>query len=235
MHLDSFTLGSTSKKFSRKVWYLPSEAKCRRVAIFLDGEYYLDQLEAPAVITALQQEGAIPPMACLFVSNVDQEARHHDYTCSDPYADYIAKDLLPWIQRRAGTSTAGDHLIAGLSLSGLQAAYTALSYPHIFARTLSQSGSFWWENEWLAKHLREFPASQGKYWLSVGTKEQGAGSCHAPTDLLQEVDQDVAIRHFGEELKRREAIIHSHVYEGGHDPRHWREELPDALKWLLGK
>jgi iron(III)-enterobactin esterase len=235
MNPEAFILGSTSKKFSRKIWYLPSETKCRRIGIFLDGESYLDQMDAGSLIVELQRENLIPPMACLFVSSVDAESRHHDYTCSDPYADYIAKDVLPWVQRRAGIAAPGDHFIGGLSLSGLQAAYISLSYPHIFSRTLSQSGSFWWENEWLTHHLNEFPPSEGKYWLSVGTKEKGAGACHAPTDLLQEIDQDVAIRHFSTALKRREAKVHDHVYEGGHDPRHWSEELPDALRWLLGK
>ena len=235
MSLESFTLGSTSKKFSRKIWYLPSETKARRIGIFLDAEYYLNQMDAPGIIGRLIETEEIPPMACLFVSHQDGEARHHDYTCSDPYADYIAKDVLPWIQRKSGIAVAGDHFIGGLSLSGLQSSYTALSYPHIFSRVLSQSGSFWWENEWLTHHLREFPDSHGKYWLSVGTKEQGAGSCHAPTDLMQEIDQDVGVRHFAEALKKREAKVHSHVYDGGHDPKHWKQELPDALRWLLGK
>ncbi len=231
--MQSFTLRSTNKLFARTAWYLPPINRPQRIAIFLDAEYYVDQMNTPALLEELQSREEIPPTACLFISNLSTEDRHHDYTCSDPFADFISKDIVPWLRKLSGVSSPGNHLISGVSLSGLQAAYTSLCYPHVFSRTLSQSGSFWWENEWLTKHLRELPQNNGKYWLSVGTKEKGAGLCHPPTDLMQEVDQDLAIENFAAALGRHGGEIHHHLYEGGHDSRHWKDELPDALRWLL--
>lgn len=229
-----FTIQSTSKLFNRKVWYFPSATRAKRIAIFLDAEIYMDRMDMPAILAELESDGLIPPTACLFVSNLDAEARHHDYTCSDPYADYIARDLIPWACRKAGTGSLKDHFIGGVSLSGLQAAYTSLCFPENFTSVLSQSGSFWWEDGWLTKHLRELHPNPGKYWLSVGTHEKGAGMIHAPTDLLQPIDQDIAIRDFSAAMKANGSKVRDHVYEGGHDPVHWQAELPEALRWLLG-
>lgn len=233
--MDSFTLKSSSGKFTRKAFYLPAISKARRIALFLDAEYYVDQMDTPALLLELQESRAIEPIACLFVSNHDAEARHHDYTCSDPYADFLAKDLIPWMSAHAGIPSRGGHLLTGLSLSGLQAVYTALSYPHVFPQVLSQSPSMWWENEWLTRHLREFDPSPCRFWLSVGTKEKGAGLIHPPTDLHQQMDQDAAIHHASEALKQQGHRVHDHLFEGGHETRCWQQELPSALTWLLSK
>lgn len=229
------SLPSTNGKYTRKAWYLPSGEVPEKIAVFLDAEYYLDHLDTPALLAELTEKGAIPPLACLFVSNKDAEARHHDYTCSDPFSDFIARDALPWTAKRAGIAFRKDHLIAGLSLSGLQSVYLSLAYPDTFSHVISQSGSFWWENEWLLKHLREFLPSSGKFWLSVGTREKGAGMVHAPTELHQEIDQDVAIGHIAGALKEYGHKVRHHVFDGGHEPRCWKEELPAALSWLLAK
>ena len=231
--MTTITLPSTNGKYSRKAWYSPAATQPGKVAIFLDAEYYLDHLEAPELIAELTENGEIPPLACLFVSNKNAEARHHDYTCSDPFSDYIARDVLPWTAKRAGIASTKGHLVAGLSLSGLQSAYLSLAYPDAFSFVLSQSGSFWWENEWLAKHLREFIPSEGKFWLSAGTKEKGAGMVHAPTDLHQDIDQDIAIHHFAEALRQHGHQVRQETFEGGHESSRWKEELPTALRWLL--
>jgi iron(III)-enterobactin esterase len=231
MPLETYTLKSTSRLFSRKVWYRPSSTPAKRIAIFLDAEIYLDAMDASSLVRELEAHGEIPPTACLFVSNLNAEARHHDFTCSDPYADFVANDLVRWMKNRTGLDT-GNHLIGGVSLSGLQAVYTALAYPHLFSAALCQSGSFWWENEWLRRHLRELFPNPGKFWLSVGTKEKGAGHIHTP-ELIQEIDQDLGVRNFSEALKQNGSQVRNHLYDGGHDSTHWKNELPDALKYLL--
>jgi enterochelin esterase-like enzyme len=72
---------SASGEFSRKVWLLTaSRGEPEKLAIFLDGEYYVNKMDAPAVLTSLQQTGIIPPMVCAFVSHVSGEARHHKRT-----------------------------------------------------------------------------------------------------------------------------------------------------------
>jgi enterochelin esterase-like enzyme len=227
------SLPSTNGKYTRNAWFMPARGTAAKVAVFLDAEYYLDQINAPMLIEELQDQGTIPPLACLFISNNDAEARHHDLTCSDPFSDYVANDALPWAVRKAGLHTRSGHLIAGLSLSGLQSTYMTLGYPGTFSYALSQSGSFWWEDEWLVKHLREFIPSKGKFWLSVGSEEKGAGMVHAPTDLCQNVDQIVGVANMVEALRSHGHAVHHHEFEGGHSTHCWKDELPGALAWLL--
>lgn len=235
MQLEEIVLSAQSGQCTRTAWYLPGGEKPRRIGVFLDGEYYIERMQAPALITRLQEQHDIEPMACLFISQKNAAARHHDYTCSESYLRFITDDVLPWITTRSSVETNNGHFIAGTSLSGLQAAFTAMKRPDIFSNVLSHSGSFWWNKEWLTAHLSERPSDDTRYWLSAGTKEQGAGMIHPPTNLRQEVNQIDAVERLVTRLKQRGNDVHYHLYEGGHDLESWKAELPDALRWLLGK
>lgn len=173
------------------------------LGIFLDAELDLEPMEAPATVEKLQASGEIPPTACLFVSHLNGEARQHDYTCNDRYAEFVAVDLVKWLRERSGLAEASGHLLAGVSLSGLQAAFTSIKHPGLFSAVLSHSGSFWWEREWLTGNLSRFPRSDAKYWLSVGTKETAKDIHHPPTGLHQEIDQISGVRNFADALRER--------------------------------
>lgn len=233
MKLEEHHIINLSGEYSRKVWYLPGISPAQKICLFLDGEYYVKHMDAPALLTDLQDKKLIPPVACLFVSHVNGAARHDDFTCNPRYARFVVEDLMPWIREHSKVTELRDHLIGGVSLSGLEAAYIALSYPSTFAYTLCQSGSLWWNKEWLTSRQTEFPLARGKYWISVGNKETDSGVSHPPTNLRQDVDQITACRRFAEALEKKSIPVRYHLYEGGHDPRAWRAELSDALQWLL--
>lgn len=233
MNLEEHTLTSSCSEYTRRVWYLPAEDPPVRIGIFLDGEYYVNQMDAPAQLVALQREGVIAPMVCLFVSHVHNVARHNDYICNERYARFITNDLITWIQNRNKGLTAHDCLIGGLSLSGLQAAYTALVAPEIFSTTLCQSGSLWWNQEWLKDDLQNRSRIQGKFWISVGNRETESGISHPPTELFQEVDQITAVERFADALESQGGTVYYHLFEGRHDTKCWEAELSYALEWLL--
>ncbi|QJE96810.1 alpha/beta hydrolase [Luteolibacter luteus] len=235
MNLEEIALSSASGEYRRKAWYLPAVSEARMLGIFLDAELYLEPMEAPATLEMLQRSGEIPPIACLFVSRLDGEARHYDYTCSEAYSEFVAIDLLRWLRERSGVSEESGHLLAGVSLSGLQVAYTSLKHPGIFSSVLSHSGSFWWQREWLARQVPGFPRNSSRYWLSVGTKEDATDIHHPPTGLHQELDQISGVRNFADALRARGNEVHYHLYEDGHRAEPWKAELPDALRWLLDK
>lgn len=234
MNLHENVIQSRSGICFRNVWLLePLEDQPTKLAVFLDGEFYVNRMEAPAIIHQLQQRGAIPSMACLFVSHIDGLARHQDLICNPAYTDFIALDVVDWVRQRYPTLAQDDHLIAGASLGGLAAAFTALIYPQVFSRCLSQSGSFWWHDEWLTSTLAPISSPASKFWLSVGDQETSSGISHPPTGLLQDVSQVEACEHFAKALKARHHPVHDRVYEGGHEFKPWQEELPEALQWLL--
>ena len=178
-----FIIVSASGAFSRRVWLLdpPSDGEPDHFVIFLDGEFYVNQMNAPAIIHDLQCRGHIPRIACAFVSHVDGAARHRDLTCCSDFADFVARDVIRWMHQRHPMVSNAENLIGGPSLGGLAAAYVALSYPQTFGRCLSQSGSFWWNNEWLTTQVHEGQHSQTKFWISVGDQETASGVSHAPS------------------------------------------------------
>ncbi|QDT98234.1 alpha/beta hydrolase [Gimesia aquarii] len=234
MNLEEHTLTSSCSEYTRRVWYLPAEQSPEKICLFLDGEYYVNQMDVPDKLTVLQREGLIPPVACLFVSYVDGETRHYDFTCNDRYARFITEDLIEWIQSRNAGISRQDCLIGGLSLSGLQAAYIALTTPEVFLFTLCQSGSLWWNNEWLKNDLQSRSTTSGKFWISVGDQETDSGIIHPPTGLVQDVDQISAVKRFADTLKAQGDVVHYHLFAGGHDPKCWEAEFSDAMQWLLG-
>lgn len=228
------TIESESGHYARKAWFLePKTGQPERMAIFLDGEFYVDRMEAPNLITELQQKGSIPPTASLFVSHVDGEHRHRELTCNLGFADFVAGDIAAWMGQRFPGVPRRKWLIAGPSLGGLQAAYVALTHPQLFSRCLSQSGSFWWQDEWLTRRLDEFPDSSSSFWVSVGNQETAFGLWHPPTGLRQDVGQVSACERFAKALSERKHSVHYRVFPGRHAPEPWKAELPDALQWLL--
>lgn len=234
MNLPKFIVESASRDFSREVWVLdPPTGSPQHIAVFLDGEFYVDRMNAPATIYDMQRCGDIPPLACAFVSHVDGAARHRDLTCSADYADFIASDLMDWMLQRNPGVSATDHFIGGASLGGLAAAFISLSNPQIFSRCLSHSGSFWWNDEWLTSQLENLPSSRVRFWSSVGDQETEAGVSHQPSGMRQEVAQIAACKRFAQALENMQILIHHRVYQGGHEFEPWQKELPDALRWLL--
>lgn len=234
MSPSEYIVESASGAISKRVWLLdPPSGDPDHIAVFLDGEFYVNRMNGPSIIHDLQCRGDIPRIACAFVSHVDGAARHRDLTCSSDYADFVAGELMQWMHQRHPTVSAADHFVGGASLSGLAAAFIALSYPQVFTRCLCHSGSFWWNDEWLTAQLQYMPNSQTRFWLSVGDQETATGVSHPPSGLRQEGSQIAACTRFAEALAARRNPVHHRIYSGGHDFGPWKDELPDALRWLF--
>ena len=234
MKLDEHTLQSASGEYSRKVWLLNGDQNAvTKLCVILDAEIYLEKIGAAETVSSLQDENQIPPVTCVFVSNSDAEKRHYDYTCNERYADFIANDLMDWVGKRVPSVSESGNIICGLSLSGLASAYIRMAYPDRFSFAVCQSGSFWWENEWLKDNLGK--NTDGKYWISVGDRETGFGKSHPPTGLRQDVSQIDAAKNFSEALRNQGNEVQFETFEGGHETKAWRRELPRAFGWLIGK
>jgi enterochelin esterase family protein len=235
MKLREHKIVSEDTVYERTVWILENPRSSDPVcfAIFLDAEIYIHRMEARTVLNDLQQSGALPPVTCAFVSHGDGAARHHDLTCNANFARFIAEDVTSWLQTETGSPMTAAHLIAGPSLGGLAAAHITLTYPNVFARCLSQSGSFWWRNEWLTRHLNELPESKSRFWIGVGDEETQSGISHPPTGLKQNVPQKDACGSFARTLTERGHDTRFSVHAGGHEAGPWRSELPEAMAWLL--
>jgi enterochelin esterase-like enzyme len=223
-------------EYSRNIWYHagPQDTP-HSLCIFLDGEHYTQDVDALPVLEALLGEPGMPRLSLLFVSHgssdpgqVDYACRHADYACNEHYARYIATDVAQWARARNRGIRATGHLIGGLSLSGLQAAYVTCRHPQTFSLCLSQSGSFWWLD---GKENRLSPTA-GKFWLSVGDQESAENVTHSP-ELFQEISQIAGVERAVATIRQLGGTVNYHKYSGGHATSLWRQELAPALRWLL--
>lgn len=226
----------SSGEYSRNIWYHAGRQDTpHSLCIFLDGEHYTRDVDALPVLEALLGERGMPPLSLVFVSQVssdpglaDYACRHADYACNERYARYIATDVAQWARARNKGIRAAGHLICGLSLSGLQAAYVTCRHPQTFSLCLSQSGSFWWLD---GKEERLAPTA-AKFWLSVGDQETAENVSHSP-ELFQEISQIAGVERAVANLRQLGGTVRFHKYSGAHAPAPWRQELAPALRWLL--
>ena len=65
--------------------------------------------------------------------------RNLEYSCTAPHADFMARDVLPWIRRRFDVRAAG---LMGSSFGAVASVYTAYRHGNLLDRLLLQSGSF---------------------------------------------------------------------------------------------
>lgn len=226
----------SSGEYSRAVWYHagPQDTP-HSLGIFLDGEHYTEGMDALPVLAALLGEPGVPPLSLLFVSHVssdpgeaDYACRQTDYACNERYARYIATEVAQWAQERNKGIRATGHLVCGLSLSGLQAAYVTCRHPQTFSLCLSQSGSFWWLD---GKEGRLSPTA-ATFWLSVGDQETAENVSHPP-QLFQQISQIAGVERAVATIRQLGGTVRFHTYSGGHAAASWRQELAPALRWLL--
>ena len=226
------TLDSPLLNDSRKLWVQPAESgAASTVLIVLDAELYIDRVKAPEIIRNWRTSHRAS-FDCVYVSNKDSASRHLDYTCNETYADFLVVELLPWIVQNVGRHQ--QVFLAGLSLSGLAAVFTALRYSGVFAGALAQSPSAWWNDEWLAVSLPSTTSKPGRFWVSVGDNEIQKDIAHQPSGMLQKVTQLDSVRRLSEKLQATGDEVRHAEFHGGHDPACWAAELPAALTWLMG-
>jgi enterochelin esterase-like enzyme len=216
----------------RKPLIYPSATSAAKdCLLFLDGELYMDRVKSAAILDEAQAAGLLPPVACVYLPNVSAAARHVDYTCNENFATFLTEEMPQWIKQEAGRFE--RVFLCGLSLSALQAVFTSLRHPGVFAGVLAQSPSAWWRDEWLTNSLHDLPSPPQRIWLSVGTQELQSNVSHPPTPLVQKSSQLDSVRRLSTALSAAGHDIHCHEYHGGHDSACWAAELVDALAWLL--
>jgi enterochelin esterase-like enzyme len=232
MELEKHVVVDTAGEYSRTVWIsAPPASATNRLYLFLDAELYLQRMDAPALLAKLPLDKSIPPGIWLFVSHLDQAARHDDYTCNSRYARFIAEDVVRWAQAKAPGLSDRGHLICGLSLSGLAALHLSCTRPVLFPRAIAQSPSAWWNKEWLLRQVENFSLERNRLWISVGDEERDCGVSHPPTGMRQEVTQVEAVERLVKKLAEQRSAVHYHLFPGGHQTECWKAELPAAMKW----
>jgi len=219
--------------------YRPSgfdPADKRTILLFVfDADQYLERVPVPRILDNMIAAGAVPPVVAVFVANPDREARARELPANPAFADFMARELHPFVVKETGLAApAARTVLAGSSYGGLAAVTIALRHPQVFGNALSMSGSFWWSppgtpedrSEYVAGLVAAGPALPLNVFLSAGLFETGA---QGTAGILE------TSRHLRDVLEARGIPVTYRDYAGGHDYLVWQGVISDGLIALFGK
>ncbi|MGN9810961.1 enterochelin esterase [Micromonospora sp. BQ11] len=202
--------------------------------VLFDGWAYFNFAATPTVLDNLLYAGRIPPFVLVMHSNMDQAVRARELTCHEPFSDFLAQELMPFLRENYHvTSDPSKTYVGGSCFGGLAAAYVAFKLPHIFGNVISQSGSFWWperetpetEMEWLTRQFALSPKLPIRFSMEVGSLEAA----------IVEFDQLKTNRNLRDVLLGKGYEVDYSEYSGGHDMITWRGTLVNRLLALAAK
>jgi enterochelin esterase-like enzyme len=183
----------------------------------------------PTILDNLIAQKRIPPVVAALIDNPSSAARRLELPCYVPFADFLAKELVPWLREHyRATADPARTVVAGSSYGGLAAFFAALRYPGVFGNVVSLSGSFWWkpdseeEAEWLARQFAASPALRLRFYLEVGLMEG------YPAQIASN-------RHMRDVLRAKGYSIGYAEYNGGHSFLNWSGGTANGLLFLMGK
>jgi enterochelin esterase-like enzyme len=205
--------------------------------VLFDGQDYRGPMPIPTILDNLLAAKKIRPLVAILVDNLNEESRDRDLECYPPFADFLAKELVPWARQRFRFSNEPERtIVGGVSLGGLTAAYCALRYPEVFGNVLSQSGAFSYFPDWDDQEendtapfgwlIRQFVTARKlpiRFYLEAGLFENDC-----PEALLTQN------RRMRDVLEAKGYSVVYSEFAGGHEFLSWRGSVADGLIALAG-
>ncbi|EJR54814.1 hypothetical protein IIM_01754 [Bacillus cereus VD107] len=228
--IETYSFHSSILNNTRKIHiYTPHDyshtSHLQELLIVFDGNSFINNLSIARTLNYLIYEKEI--LSCIAVA-IEPVNRLEELTYNDKMNAFLTEELLPWIQAKYRVHQEAKHTtIAGFSLGGLAACYTALQNPHIFGNVLSMSGSVHWKKDayenkipWIENQISSIDsnATQPHFYIAAGKLEN--------KPLL------TANRRLYKTLREKGYQITYEEFKGGHDSVWWREKLFDGLKAL---
>jgi enterochelin esterase-like enzyme len=221
----------------RRIWvYTPPGYEAGGAAypmlVAFDGGGSLTVSPIHRTIENLVAEGRIRPMVAVFVDNPTPTSRNDELPCSEPFASFLATELIPWVRERYAVShDPADGYVTGVSYGGLAAMWMGYRLPHLFGNILAQAPSLWWGPGFdMSKAPRSQSYPQG--WLI----EQYEASPRLPLRIWQEIGLMESPDRMIEPNRRMKAVLEAKGYDltysepaGAHDYALWRGTIADAL------
>ncbi|RXJ21630.1 enterochelin esterase [Lelliottia nimipressuralis] len=211
---------------ARRVWIFTTgeeRAAERPLAILLDGQFWAESMPVWPALTALTNEGQLPPAVYVLIDVIDTAHRSRELPCNPDFWLAVQDELLPQIHAIAPFSPRADHtVVAGQSFGGLSSLYAGLNWPQRFGCVLSQSGSYWWphrgaqQDGLLIEQLKagEKSAQNLRIVLEAGQREP----------LIFRANQAIYAQ-----LQHTQQSIFWRQVDGGHDALCWRGGLTQGL------
>lgn len=191
----------------------------------------------------LIREGAVPPMIIVGLDNAGKERlrEYMPHRSMHPmmlrvqgryYPDFLAKEVMPFLESTYRVSTGPEHTgLGGSSLGALIALYTAMARPELIGRLLLESPSLWASSRQAVKESRAVRIWPERMFLGVGTAEtENADRSRTVVDDVREL---AAIIRRAVLSERRLRMV---ITEGaGHSEAAWAARFPEALQFLFGE
>ena len=218
-----------------------ADGKPYDLLLLFDGWVYAKMIPTATIIENLLAAGRIRPLVTVMI---DQKDRIHELGCSEPFTEFLIRELLPWVREHYNvTSNPAGTIIGGNSRGGLAAAFAGLRHPEIFGNVLSESGYFSWdpaedqtaneeefEFEWIIRQFAASPKLPLRFILTVGLFERfHRERLPDMPSLLQ------SNRHIRDVLLAKGYPVNYREVAGGHEIFVFAAALPDALLSLVGR
>ncbi|CAM3003896.1 alpha/beta hydrolase-fold protein [Paenibacillus sediminis] len=149
----------------------------------------------------------------------------------DAYADFLAKELKPYIDEHYCSQTDSKHTaIGGSSMGGAYISlYTAVKYPDHFGKVLALSPVFAFNKPPYENYIRKTKADKLKaVYLDSGEKEEqfpaAVGDVKEMAQLLQSDG--------GLKSSQIKTVIDP---KGDYSKTSWQRRFPDAFIWLMNQ
>ena len=218
--------------------YLPpgydaSAVKAHLVFVF-DGDWFRHDLRATTVLDNLLFERRIPPTVAVFV-DTDSPGRERDLVNNPRFADFMAKELRPWVAARYRISQdPRATALSGASFGGLGAAFIALRHPDVFGNVLSQSGAFWPPAGW-APGTPNWSVLEGDSEIIEEYVRANRQPIRFYMDCgLYEPSMLMSNRRLRDVLRSKGYPVVYVEHPGSHSGVYWRNSIGDGLIALFG-
>ena len=161
--VEQTSIRSALLKDEKRLWVYTPPGFANRgepypLLILFDGDRNV--LWIPKILDVLIAQKKIPPMLAVMTDQSVPSVRRNELLCNPQFADFLAKELVPWSQAHYHTTMQPQRiLVAGSSYGGLASVFAGLNHPDVFGNVISLSGSFWWKpegytkGEWLRKQV----------------------------------------------------------------------------------
>jgi predicted alpha/beta superfamily hydrolase len=250
--LPSLYLGVTRRI---TVWVPPGSRRRVRpglpVLFLNDGQNLFDPARAFAGQTwgvaetaeRLVRRSRIPPLLIVGIDHgASRRAREYLPTEDDrnpdaerplgrEYAEFLTRELIPFITRTYGTARGpGATAFGGSSYGAVAALNTVVEKPGVFGRLLVESPSLYVGGEYLLKRARQVTRWPSRIYLGVGTAETNRQEVNEET-VANVLKLEAILRRAGLGPRRLRMVVE----EGAsHSEGAWALRFPSALEFLYG-
>jgi enterochelin esterase-like enzyme len=206
--------------------YQPPVAEPCPLLLVYDGRDYVRLGRLPQIVDNLIAQKRLRPLAMALVANGGQSSRGVEYACNEATTGFVVNQVLPLARAELNLldprTVPGAYGVAGASMGGLMALYTALRHPELFGHVLSQSGAFGMDETDMVVFdlIRDGAPKPLKVWMDLGKYD--LPELTSPNRRLHALLQ-----------AKGYAVTYSE-YSGGHNYPAWRNEVGRGLETLFG-